>query len=328
MQDWSRRAVLAGSLALTAAAGVKAQTPPGIVRLDPSLDALIAPDAPFERIMDGLTLSEGPLWVGGADGYLLVSDVPGNAIHRWSRRDGAGRFLSPSGYAGPPSPMFREAGSNGLVMARGGLVMADSGNRGLALVDMRTKRKTMLCTHYQGRRLNSPNDLVLARDGAIYFTDLGAGLINAGYRELDFTGVFRLGPDNALSLVTDSVTGPNGIGLSPDGRTLYVTERARGWVAFDLDARGAVTNRRYFVATAVAGVGGADGLRIDADGNMWTTTSNGIAVFNPQGEQIGALNAGPGRHSNCELGADGFLYITLGTGVARVPVKARRITFA
>lgn len=328
MTKLTRRSVLAGAMALSAAGNLAAQPTAGITRLDPAFDALMDVDAVFEPIMSGLMLSEGPHWVGGADGYLLVSDVPGNAIHRWSKQDGASRFLVPSGYAGLPSPMFREAGSNGLVIARGGLVMADSGNRGLALVDMRTKRKTMLCTHYQGRRLNSPNDLVLAADGSIYFTDLGAGLINVSYRELDFTGIFRLAPDNTLSLVTDGVLGPNGIGLSPDGRTLYTTERGRGWVAFDLDAQGAASNRRYFIDTAATGIGGPDGLRIDAAGNMWTTTNDGIRVFDSTAKPLGRFNAGPGRHSNLEFGADGYLYMTIGTGVSRVPAKARRLNVA
>lgn len=296
-----------------------------ITRLDPAFDALIDPNAPFEQIMTGLLLSEGPHWVGGANGYLLVSDVPGNAIHRWTKAGGGAEFLKPSGYAGPPSPMFREAGSNGLVMTRGGLIMADSGNRGIARIDMRTKHKTMLCTHFEGRRLNSPNDLVLARDGSIYFTDPPFGLINASYRQLDFTGVYRLSPDGVLTVVERTIVNPNGIGLSPDNRTLYVTEGGKGWVALDLDAQGVASNRRYLIETATTGVRGGDGFKIDADGNMWTSTSDGLGVFDARGKPLGAINVGPGRHSNLDIGGDGHLYITVGTGVWRGPVKARRL---
>jgi gluconolactonase len=335
-QDWSRRLVMAGiasGLALTAARSVQAQPtrqpalPAKITRHDPAFDALIDPEAMVEPLLDGLRLSEGPVWVGGRDGYLLVSDVPGNVVHRWSARDGASEFLAPSGYAGPRSPMTHQSGSNGLIAARGGLVMADSGNRGLARVDLRTRRKTMLCTHFEGRRFNAPNDLVLARDGSIYFSDPTYGLA-AGYRQLDFTGVYRLAPDGAVSLIERNIANPNGVGLSPDSRTLYTTEQGLGWIAIDLDAQGRPTGRRYFVRTADTGIGGGDGFKIDDAGNMWTSSSEGVSVFNPQGKPLGAINVGPSRHSNCELGGDGYLYVALGGAVARVPIKARGLVFA
>lgn len=331
--DWSRRDLMAGAAgALTLAGAASAQPAPAaaakITRLDPAFDALIDADAPFEQIMDGLLLSEGPHWVGGADGYLLVSDVPGNAIHRWSKADGAAEFLKPSGYAGPPSPMFREAGSNGLVMTRGGLVMADSGNRGIARIDMRTKAKTMLCSHFEGRRLNSPNDLVLARDGSIYFTDPPYGLINASYRELDFSGLYRLAPDGTLTLADRSVVNPNGVGISPDSRTLYATEQGKGWVAFDLDANGALSNKRVFIDGAQTGLGGGDGFKIDTAGNMWTSSAAGLSVVDPRGKQLGTISVGPRRPSNCAFGGDGYLYLTITTGVWRAPVKAKGLSFA
>lgn len=330
--DWTRRDLMAGAtaggLALAGSALAQPAAAPKITRLDSAFDALIDPDAPFEQIMDGLLLSEGPHWVGGADGYLLVSDVPGNAIHRWTKAGGAAEFLKPSGYAGLPSPMFREAGSNGLVMTRRGLVMADSGNRGIALIDMRTKRKTMLCTHFEGRRLNSPNDLVLARDGSIYFTDPPYGLINASYRELDFSGIYRLAPNGVLTVADRTVVNPNGIGISPDSRTLYATEQGKGWVAFDLDADGALSNKRVFIDGAQTGLGGGDGFKIDAAGNMWTSSAVGLSVVDPRGRPLGALSVGPKHPSNCEIADDGYLYLTIATGVWRGPVKARRLKLA
>jgi gluconolactonase len=332
ISQWARRSVLASMAGGLAATAVRAQTPPapaGIRRLDPAFDALVDLDAPFEPLMDGFGLSEGPVWVGGADGYLLVSDVPGNVIHRWSARDGASEFMRPSGYAGPPTLVVRQLGSNGLITARGGLVMADTGNRGLARVDLRTRRKIMLCTHFEGRRLHSPNDMVLAGDGSIYFTDPTNGLTggpSSPYREMDFTGVFRLAPDGSVSLVDRTLTNPNGIALSPDQRTLYVTEYNFGWVAFDLDAEGRASNKRYFNESKVTGLAGADGMKVDADGNIWTSSTLGISVFAPDGRQIGVLNAGAGRHSNCEFGADGYLYIAFSSKVSRVRVKARRLT--
>jgi len=334
--DWSRRTVLGGltgGLALTAlppGAPVRAQSAlpssPQIVRHDPAFDALIDADARFERLLDGLGQAEGPAWFGGANGFLLVSDVPGNTIHRWSAGAGASQFLQPSGYAGPPSLMSRSPGSNGLIAARGGLVIADQGNRGLARIDLRSLRKTMLCTRFEGQRFNSPNDLVLARDGSIYFTDPTYG-VNAPYRELGYTALFRLMPDNSVIRVDASIVMPNGIGISPDHRTLYTTEEGQGWVAFDLDPDGLTSNRRYFVSTSETGITGGDGFKIDAAGNMWTSSNEGITVFDPQGRKLGSLSTGDTRHANCEIGADGHLYIAHSGSLSRVPIRARRLVF-
>ncbi len=298
-----------------------------ITRLDPAFDALVVADAPVEPLIAGLKLSEGPLWVGGRDGYLLVSDVTGNAIHRWSAKDGASEFLRPGGYAGAPSPVVYQPGSNGLILARGGLIMADTGNRGIARVDLRTKRKTMLASRFEGRRFNAPNDLVLARDGAIYFSDPTYG-IEPHYRELDFTGLYRLAPDGAVTLIDRENPTPNGVGLSPDNRTLYTTQQGQGWIAFDLDGRGRPSNKRLFVSTAASGVRGGDGFKIDALGNMWTSSNEGISVFNPQGKQLGALNVAAVRHANCEIGADGYLYVAIANTVVRVAIKAKPLTYA
>ena len=327
--EWTRRAVVAGGLAAASAAG--AATPPApmpeIRVLDPAFEALIDPAARFEQIIDGFGLAEGPVWVGGADGYLLASDPPGNVIRRWSREEGASEFLRPSGYAGAPSVMFREPGSNGLIAARGGVVMADLGNRGLALLDLRTRTKRMLCREFQGRRFNSPNDLVLGPEGAIYFTDPPyglAGTVNSPWREMDYSGLFRLDRDGTVTLVDRSVVNPNGIALSPDGRTLYTTEQGKGWPAFDLDAQGRASNRRMFIDTAATGITGGDGMKVDAAGNLWTSSRDGVSVFDPQGRRIGIIT---GRCSNLEFGADGHLYICAGPRVLRVACKARKLVF-
>lgn len=332
--DLSRRSVMTSAAAgLLAATAARAQPTPlspppfGVTRLDPALDALIDAGSPIETIMTSTQLSEGPVWVGGADGYLLVSDVPGNVMRRWSRSDGDTEFLRPSGHPNPPPGQFREAGSNGLILARGGLVMADCGNRGIGFVDLRTRQKTMLCTHFEGRRFNSPNDLVLAPDGSIYFNDPPFGL-NGGaaspLAEMGFTAIYRLAPDNSVSLV-ERVQNPNGIGLSPDGRILYTTEQGRGWVAFDLDAQGRASNKRAFVDSQTTGILGGDGLKVDSTGHVWATGREGISIFTPDGRRLGIINAPGANHSNCAFGADGYLYITGGGRVARVAVKARKI---
>jgi gluconolactonase len=158
--------------------------------------------------------------------------VPANKILRWSPATGGAVWLSPSGYAGPETGSLREAGSNGLILARGGLVVGDSGNRCVSRIDLKTRKKTVLASSFEGKRLNSPNDLVLARDGAIYFTDPPWGLKGdwrSPYRQTDYSGVYRLGTDNSLTMI-DRTVEPNGIGLSPDGgRCTPPTANPAGW---------------------------------------------------------------------------------------------------
>ena len=327
----TRRTAAATLLAGLTATAAFAATPTypvvgKVERLDPALDALIDADAPVEQILDGFTWSEGPVWVGGKDGFLLVSDVPANKIMRWSPASGGSVWLSPSGYAGPETGSLREAGSNGLILARGGLAIGDSGNRCISFIDLKTKKKTVLAASFEGKRLNSPNDLVLARDGAIYFTDPPWGLKGdwtSPYRQTDYSGVYRLGTDNVVTMI-DKTLEPNGIGLSPDGRTLYATDRKSGWVAWDLDAKGLPTARRQFVDRATSGIDGGDGLKVDRGGNLWASSKDGISIFSPKGQRIGVVRADD-VISNCELAADGHLYMSSNHRVLRVRVKARKL---
>lgn len=323
----SRRAMIAG---LAAAAPIYAAAQPQagfgtIERLDPALDALIDASAPVEKVLDNFTWSEGPVWLGGADGQILLSDPRDNHIRSWSAKAGPGEWLKPSGYAGGETPTLREPGSNGLILARGGIVAADSGNRCVMRIDLKTKTRTVLASRFEGKRFNSPNDLVLARDGSIYFTDPPHGLaggVESSAREMDFTGVFRLSPDNQVSLIDRTVNLPNGIGLSPDGRTLYATDRALGWLAWTLDAAGRATDRRTFIARDA--VAGGDGLKVDAAGNLWASSRDGISIFNPTGKRLGIIRSDQ-VISNCVIGADGYLYMSSNVRALRVKVKARAL---
>ena len=273
-------------------------------------------DGGIEVIATGYIWTEGPVWVGGEQGHLLFSDVPGNAIYSWDGKRTTA-FLAPSGYPGFPIPdSLREAGSNGLALGRGGLLMADSGTRALARVDLATRQKAAFAESYQGKRFNSPNDLVVARNGDVYFTDPPyglAGVQKSPLRELTYTGVFRVTPDNQVHLITDKLF-PNGIALSPDNRVLYATDNS-GWVAIDLDASGMPAGQRTFVASASVGGARGDGMKADSAGNIWTSGRGGIYVFSPKGEHIGfapiagtglelRLRAGPvplrhQRHAGC-----------------------------
>ena len=329
----SRRAVVAGMAASAFALTARAAERPivgKVERLDPALDALIDPDAVVEQVLDGFTWCEGPVWVGGRDGFILASDVRANVIHRWNERDGGSEWLNPSGWAGVPDPGLAEPGTNGLCLGRGGIVYADSGTRTVGVMDIHTKRKTVLFSHFEGKRFNSPNDVVLAKDGSIYFTDPPFGLKggpDSPLREMDYMGVYRIGPDNSLSMI-DKTLHPNGIGLSPDGRTLYLTDKTdqadRGhWLAVTLDKAGRPVDKRMFI-DPVSGPGGGDGLRVDAAGNLWASSKQGIVIYTPEAKHIGTIHADQ-TEANCEIGADGHLYIASNHRLIRVRVKAKKL---
>ena len=305
-----------------------------IHRVVPGLDALIASDAPVERLADGFGWAEGPVWIPENGGYLLFTDVPGNRIHRWSSADGASIFLEPSGLARDVSG-FREPGANGLIRGPGAnILLADHGNRAIASLDLATRRKTMLATHFQGRRFSSPNDLVRAADGAIYFTDPPyglEGLNDSPLKEQPHNGVYRLDPDGSIALIDDSLSFPNGIILSPDGQTLYVANsdpELAIWVAYTLDAEGGVAGRRIF-ADATAEVGEArpglpDGMAVDVQGNLFATGPGGVIVFAPDGTRLGRIETGTAV-ANCTFGgADGStLFLASHDMLARVATRTR-----
>jgi gluconolactonase len=300
-----------------------------IERLAPGLDVLIDAHAPIEKLADGFTWSEGPAWIRQG-GYLLFSDVPANRMHRWSERDGASVFLDPSGLAGPIPPSLREAGSNGLIPGPGNtILLADSGSRAIARLDLATRRKTVLAERYQGHRFNSPNDLVLARNGAIYFTDPPyglAGINESPLKEQPVNGVYRLDPDGHVTLIDGSLTFPNGILLSPDGRTLYVSNsdpHRAIWMAYSLDSHGNAVSHRIFadVTSQVAEnrPGLPDGMALDRAGNLFASSPGGISIISPAGRILGRIETGTAI-ANCTFGgADGrTLYMTSNHMLVRV----------
>ncbi len=326
--------ILIGLLALLS--GACATMPPttsfptvGTVHRESSaIDALIPPDARIERLAEGFGWSEGPVWI--SDGrYLLLSDVPGNRMHRWSERDGLSVFLEPSGYSGTPTDIFREPGSNGLIRGPGNsILLADHGNRAIARLDLGSKSKTLLATRYQGKRFNSPNDLALAADGSLYFTDPPyglEGLDRSPHKELPFNGVYRLRLSGEVDLLDDKLSFPNGIILSPDGRTLYVAvsdpERAV-IIAYDVAADGGVSGKRTFAdmtALVKQGLKGLpDGMAVDRAGNLFATGPGGVHIFTPAGVRLGRIDTGTAV-ANCSFGEDGrTLFLASHSFLARI----------
>ncbi|MEO1189125.1 MAG: SMP-30/gluconolactonase/LRE family protein, partial [Pseudomonadota bacterium] len=226
-----------------------------IDRRSSAFDQIISTDATIEVLATGFTWPEGPVWVE-EEAALYFNDVPENKMYRWTAETGGELFLTPSGGATPETaPTMREPGANGIVEWSGApnkLLLADHGARGLSVLDPVTKERDTFVSTFNGRSLNSPNDIATRSDGALLFTDPPyglRGLNEAAEKELAHNGVYLYQPDAPIKLVIDDLSFPNGIGLSPDETTLYVAvsdpENAV-IMAYELDPDGAVKNGRVF----------------------------------------------------------------------------------
>lgn len=325
-------------LSLVLASCKPAERPAKLVAFDAAFHPLVPADAPIEKLTKAdFTWSEGPTWVKDG-GYLLFTDVPGNTMYRWNEQDGLSTFLKPSGYSGPDDGTLREAGANGLHAEQdGNVLVADSGNRAMARLDPRTKARHVLATTYDGKRFNSPNDVVKRSDGAIFFTDPPYGLKdmeNSPAREQPHSGVYRLDADGTVHLLDDGLGWPNGIALSPDEGTLYVSNSDRNrpiWMAYTLDAAGGVTSKRVFAdATDLQGEdapGLPDGMAVTEDGHLFATGPGGVIVFRPDGTRLGRIETGTAV-SNCAFGDDGrTLYMTSHHRLTRIRTNAIGLGF-
>ena len=189
-----------------------------VTTMDPSFQEVVPAAARMEKIAGGFTWTEGPAWVREG-GYLLFNDVPENTLYRWNASDGLSVFLKPSGLANPDPGITREAGANGLFPEAGGtLLLADSGSRVVARLDPRTRRKTVVAATFQGKRFNSPNDVVANSSGVVFFTDPPYGLKDlddSPAKEMTVNGVYRMDAQGAVQLIDDGLRFPNGIALSP-----------------------------------------------------------------------------------------------------------------
>ena len=334
MKCRARWAVLAAGLGAMMAHGQTGGPHPGgaVIRRDPELDQLLAPEAALEVLSTGHAWLEGPVWIEDEQGgSLLFSDIPANAVMRWREGEGASVYLRPSGYTGV-ADYGREPGSNGLALdGAGHLIFCEHGDRRLSRLTPGGGKIT-LADAYQGRRLNSPNDLAVRSNGDIYFTDPPYGLPGQWddpRRELDFCGVYRRGADGALTLLTRELERPNGIAFSPDERTLYVTQssgRAPIIAAFPVLEDGALGEHRVLHDFRDGGErlpGAPDGLKVDGHGNLFVTGPGGVYVLTPAGKVLGRIDTGR-RTANCAWGDDGStLYITAHTDLLRIRTLTR-----
>lgn len=306
-----------------------------IERMDPRLDAIIPADAKIEVLASGFDWSEGPVWNKQA-GFLLFSDVPKNTIYKWSPKDGLSKYLSPSGFSGVSTDGF-EPGSNGLGYdAKGNLICCEHGDRRISRMNIDGGKQTIIDS-YNGKRLNSPNDLAFRANGDMYFTDPPYGLRKAekdSQRELTFSGVFRLSPAGKLTLLNDQLTFPNGLAFSPDQKILYVAQsdpEKAIVMAYPVKEDGTLGAGQIFcdqtpwVKQGLPGL--PDGMKVDREGNVFCTGPGGVHIFAPDGAHLGTINTGEAT-GNCCWGDDGkTLYINADMWLVRVKTATMGATW-
>ena len=303
---------------------------------DSSATAIIDSNAVIEVIGRNYKWSEGPVWVP-AKQMLLFSAVKENKIYQWNGKDTPVAYLTPSGYT---DTAYRdgENGSNGLALDKNGnLLLCQSGNRQVARLktslDAPKPEFTLLAQNYQGKKFNSPNDLVADSRNNIYFTDPIYGLPKGAEdptRELNFEGVYKITHDGKLILLIDSISRPNGIALSPDEKILYVgssDDKHTRWYAYHLDSTGGIQSGGILLdGTALKEKAtvkqGADGFKIDKQGNIFSAGPDGINIISPAGKLLGLIRVYNRPTSNCAFNeTKDILYITASDWVLKVRVK-------
>lgn len=326
--------------ALLAAIAVPAQESGTVVRLDPALDAILSADAQLQKVADGFSFLEGPVWVRKG-GYLLFNDVPANAIYKWTPGGKVSVFLKPSGYTGNDPSYGREIdngrkkirviGSGAVTLDRQGrIVFCAQGDRDVVRIE-KDGRRMVLADRFEGKRLNSPNDLVYKSDGALYFTDPPAALPKGDddpAKELPFDGVFLL-KDGKLQVLDKTFSRPNGLAFAPGEKQFYVNDSLKRTIMrFEVRPDDTIANGQVFIdMTADSAPGAPDGMKVDRKGNVYCTGPGGLWIISPEGKHLGTVRT-PERITNLAFGnADGkALYITGRTGnLYRIQLKVAGI---
>ncbi len=286
-----------------------------IKRIDDRIEALIPAESEIEILAEGFDWAEGPLWIE-AHQMLLFSDIPPNKVMKWTEAEGVSTYLHPSGFTGEQSES-NEPGSNGLILDQSGkLLLCQHGDRRIAAMDapldQPEAKYISVIEKWNGKRFNSPNDLVMDKNGNLFFTDPPYGLaqqMKDPSKEIDFQGVYFWSKKTGeVKLLTDEMSRPNGIALSPDESTLYVANSDPNqviWMAFDND-QGTISNGRIFFNAnelAKTSKGLPDGLKVDPKGNVWATGPGGVLIFSPEGEHLGTIKTGQAT-ANCAFNED------------------------
>jgi gluconolactonase len=309
--------------------GVSAQKTIGSVdRIDPEINSLIAEDAVIEILADGFSWAEGPVWVSELDA-VLFSDVPKNKIYKWNEKSGLSVFLDPSGYTGI-APNEKNSGANGLILdAQGNLLIAQHGDRRIALVEQPLSNAEgfkAVVDRFEGKRFNSPNDLILSKNGDLYFTDPPYGLKGDKdpLKEMYENGVYRLDSSGKTTRVYSGFNRPNGLAFSPDESVLYVANsdpKRNLWKSFSIN-NGVLENEKpFFDATGKKGKGLADGLKVHSKGYVFATGPGGVLIFTPEGKHLGTIKTTVAT-ANCAFNEDeSALYMTSDNYLTRIQLK-------
>jgi gluconolactonase len=316
-----------------------------VARLDPAANDIIPQNLTVDKLATGFTWTEGPVWIH--DGYLLFAEITSNSIRKLRPGGSATIFLQPSGYKGSVPYGGPEPGSNGMTLdAHGRLTVAGHAQRDVYRFDSLTDtaHTTILADTYQGKRLNSPNDLVYKSDGSLYFTDPPYGLRTQAdtdpAKELTVNGVYRIpaaidqkagAPPqrDKLQLVIKDLPRPNGIAFSPGEKFLYVSngEPQKTWVRYEVKPDGTVGHGTVIGdATADKRIGGPDGIKVDRAGNLYGAGPGGVWIFSAAGKHIATIDM-PDRVSNVNWGGadDKSLFVTGSNSVYRITLKIRGV---
>ena len=296
-----------------------------VERFDPEIDRVISANPKLFKLAEGFQFTEGPVWIRNG-GYLLFSDPNANTIYKYSR-GALSVFRSPSGYAGTDIAEYGQPGSNGLAIdPQGRLTIDEHGNHRVSRLES-DGSLTVLADNFQGRRLNSPNDLVVKSDGAVYFTDPPFGLprfFDDPRKELPFSGVYRV-KDGITTLLANELTGPNGIAFSPDEKFLYVgnwDEKRKVVMRYPVNADGSVaTGEVFYDMTAAPGEDAIDGIKVDTEGRLYVSGPGGLWILSADGRHLGTIK-GPRQAHNMAWGDDGSsLYLAAQSALYRLPLK-------
>lgn len=317
-------------LAVFYAAGAQDITPKGTVEyISDELSSIIKKDAKVEVLAKGFQFTEGPLWVA-KEKMLLFSDVPANTIYKWTEAKGKEVFLKPGGYTGAEE-RGGFMGPNGLLLTPDGkLWISQHGDRRIAELDASLAdpkpKYTTVADAFDGKKLNSPNDLILSKAGDLYFTDPSYGLASNSKKEIAFQGVYKMSPTGKVTMLLDSIDQPNGIAMFPDQKTLLVSNsdpNKKRWYAYDLAKDGSITSGKIFYdASEAAGSGLSDGFKIDKKGNVFASGPGGIWIFNKSGELLGKIKIEGTTAANCALTPDGkTLFITAEKYLLRMKMR-------
>jgi len=301
-----------------------------IYTIDKELDNILDPGAQVEKVAEGFSFTEGPVW--HPDGYLLFSDPNTNTIYRYNPANhNVTVYMSHSGYTGADIGEYGQPGSNGLTIDKDGRLIIDQhGNRRVVRIEKKGP-VTVLSDNFEGKRFNSPNDLVLKSDGAIYFTDPPYGLpgfFDDKRKELDYSGVFMI-KDGNTKLLSKDLGGPNGIAFSPDEKYLYVTNwdirdihHTKTLWRYEVQEDGTLKNGKVFYDFSFTEDDEAlDGMKVDRQGNLFISAPGGIWILNAAGKLLGKIVT-PERPANMAWGDDGHtLYLTAHTSLYRIRIK-------